>query len=441
MISQETITRIEQISPWIPRPEQADSFLDSYLPENYLPRKVHCTFEQNKAFVLVGPRQVGKTTLAWKSLQSLMPEVLYINMEDPLLKTSLDSPFEFAECFRDRYASVKALFFDEIQHMREAGLFVKGFIDSKPGIPVLVTGSSSFHLRSRTRESLAGRAVRQTLYPFSVQEILSNLAPRNIPAKERAEIEVITHQCIYGSYPEVYLSQDTTRKEAVLSNLVEALILRDASDIFLVRRIDAFRRLLGLLAGQMGDIVNMSELASSCGVDVGSISSYLEILEEAHVIHQTKPFAGGKRRELLSVPKVHFIDNGIRNQLVQNFSSHLNSRVDKGKLFENWVFSELVKAVHLQGSIRYWRSKGGAEVDFVVELANRIFGIEVKFGSFKKQKISRSARSFIDAYKPEKFLVVNMNQAMNTHIGETQVHFIKPMDFVCWVDDTFRPVQ
>lgn len=438
MISQDVITRIEQISPWLPKPEQADALFASYLPHDYLPRHVQCTLDNEKAFVLVGPRQVGKTTLAWKTLQPLMPDVLYLNMEDPLLKVSLDSPFAFAELFRDRYATVKAVFLDEVQHMREAGLFVKGLIDSKPGVPVVVTGSSSFHLRSKTRESLAGRAVRQILYPLSLREIMRHAAPPGVPAQERAVKEILSHQCVFGSYPEVTMTGDEARKEALLSNLVEALILHDASDVFAIRRVDAFRRLLGLLAGQVGDLVNMSELASACGVDVGSISSYLEILEEAHVIHQIRPFAGGRRRELLSVPKVHFIDNGIRNQLIHNFSTHLDTRGDKSKLLENWVFSELAKALPLQGGIRYWRSKGGAEVDFVVELGPSLLGIEVKVGPLKRQTINRSIRSFIEAYKPEQFVIVNMENSKETQIGQTRVSFMRPFDFLGWVDDAIR---
>ena len=436
MISKEIITRIEQISPWLPKPEQADNLLASYLPSNYLSRKVDCYLKNNKAFVLVGPRQVGKTTLAWKSLELFMPDLLYLNMEDPLLKAYLESAFEFVELFRKRYASVKAIFVDEIQHMQEAGLFIKGIVDSKLGVPVLVTGSSSFHLRSRTRESLAGRAIRQTLYPFSLKEIINHLAPRNVAAEEKAIEEALEHQCIFGSYPEVYLTPDKTGKKAVLSNLVESLILRDASDLFSIRRIDAFRRLLGLLAGQVGDMLNMSELASSCGVDVGSISSYLEILEESHVIHQTRPFAGGKRRELISVPKIHFVDNGIRNQLVQDFSAPVYNRNDKGKLFENWVFSELVKAIPLLGGIRYWRSKGGAEVDFILEWAANLIGIEVKFGTLRKKNISRSARSFIDAYQPDQFLIVNMSNNMQSTIGNTRVLFVQPGQFIDWIKET-----
>ncbi|MDZ7761804.1 MAG: AAA family ATPase [Desulfovermiculus sp.] len=114
MLPQEIITRIEQISPWLPRPDQANAALAAYLPEKYLHRQAHCTLKKNKAFVLVGPRQVGKTTLAWKTLQPLMPDVLYLNMEDPLHKLYLDYPFVFSEAFRDRYGAVKAVFFDEV---------------------------------------------------------------------------------------------------------------------------------------------------------------------------------------------------------------------------------------------------------------------------------------------------------------------------------------
>ena len=259
-------------------------------------------------------------------------------MEDPLLRLACDSPYPLIEILRNRLSFIRVLFLDEIQHLEEAGLFIKGIVDARLGIPVFVTGSSSFDLRSSTRESLAGRATRRLLLPFDFDELCAHCGEHNVVARERARREIVLHQLIFGSYPQVYLSSGPDEKRFILNDLVEALILRDASDLFRIKRIDAFRRLLSLLAGQAGSLVNLSELAAVCGVDVGTISSYIEILEESHLVAKVGPFAGGKRREITGTPKVYFLDNGIRNQLLNNFSPDIDIRTDKGPLLENWVF-------------------------------------------------------------------------------------------------------
>jgi uncharacterized protein len=263
--------------------------------------------------------------------------------------------------------------------------------------------------------------------------LLENARPRTALARRVLAEEDVIKQMAFGSYPAVYLSEKGEARVALLSDLVESLILRDASDLFKVKRIDAFRRLLSLLAGQAGDLVNFSELASVCNADVGTLSSYVAILEENHIVQRVPPFAGGKRVELTSAPKVYFIDCGIRNRLLNNHSSDFGLRTDAGHLFENWVFSELCKGLPLTDPIRFWRSKAGAEVDFVIEHGSALHAVECKFASLKRPGISRSIRSFVEAYKPKRLAVVNLTLEEEMRVGATTLTFVTPLGFIDWL--------
>jgi uncharacterized protein len=427
MLNSEVQNRILQYNPWLTQPDQADALVRRYLPATYVPREAEpVELRIDRALLVVGPRQAGKSTLAWRILQPFTPNILYLNLEDPLLRSSLGVAVELAALIRERYSFIRAVFLDEAQHLSEAGIFVKGLVDAKLGIPILVTGSSSFHLMSKTRESLAGRADRLRLLPFSLKELLRREEPANPVAAELLGEKIFSRQMIHGSYPAVYLSIADPDRIRLLSDLTEALILRDASDLFHIKRVDVFRKLLTLLAGQIGSLVNFSELASICHVDAATIRAYVEILEESHIVKMVRPFAGGKRRELISSPKIYFVDNGIRNQLLNAFSADIPLRADKGALMENWAFSELYKRLPLTAAIHFWRSKSGGEVDFVVEQEGKITGLEVKSATLERPRIGRSVRSFIDAYQPERFVVLNRSLETHLTIDNGRIDFQTP---------------
>jgi predicted AAA+ superfamily ATPase len=293
-------------------------------------------------------------------------------------------------------------------------------VDRGIGAPVLVTGSSSFHLGAKVRESLAGRATRERLLPLSLGEVSHDLEGLQGLAHARAVEDRLERHLAYGGYPEVWLGD---APEVLLTDLVEAIILRDATDLFRIGRPDAFRRLLRLAAGQVGNLVNLSEWASILGVSRDTVASYLEILEAGHVIALVRPYAGGRRSELTKTPKIFFIDNGIRNHLAHDFRPPPD-RVDAGPTVENWVFGELRKSLPLGMDIHFWRSTSRAEVDFVVDTGSAVVGLEVKARTSGRPSIPRSARSFIDAYQPTHFLMVGTSRFDPEHIGATQVLWI-----------------
>lgn len=346
-----------------------------------------------------------------------------MNCEERAVRDWAISPALYVNGLEQLIPRNSVVFFEEIQHLGEAGLFLKGLCDRKTGYRFVATGSSSFELASKTRESLAGRANRHLLLPFSLKE-LTRIDSGPAALRERRAKKALEQLVVFGGYPTVYLGE---KKEATLTGLVESFIIRDASDRFRIRHTDAFRKLLELMASQIGNLCNYSEWASSLGIAADTVKEYTSILEDAHVVIRIRPFVGGKRAEITSTPKVFFVDNGIRNRLFGGFGP-FDSRPDKGALLENYVLTALAKHTNpLLDSIRYWRSKSGAEVDFVVERGGQLIGIEVKAGN-ARGKLTRSAHSFIDAYAPDHFWVVSDRAHDGFEKNRTEVKFITPSD-------------
>ena len=423
----ERILRIVLASnPWMEsgiRPSEAAS---RFLPDRYIHRhlwnRVQTRWaEPDKAHLLVGPRQAGKTTLFWKHVIDRDCRVLCLNMEDARIRNWCSSPYVFLEDVRSEFPSAQALFLDEVQHLEEAALFVKGIVDQKPGFPVLVTGSSSYHLKSRTRESLAGRATRATLLPFSFSEVVEAFVPAGSDARSIKERALFGRHVRFGGYPRAWAVETP---EEILFDLAEAFLLRDASDFSAVRRPDAFQRLVGLLARQSGSLVNLSEWAAICGISRNTVQEYCQLLEDAHLVRLLPVFAGGRRAELTATPKAFFLDTGIRNAVLCDFNAAEN-RGDCGALLENWVFSELTKTFLRPDLLHYWRTRSGAEVDFVVSTGGGLVGFEVKATAMRQPRISRGSRSFIQAYQPSQFFIVNQTLYHVSEVEKTPVRWVR----------------
>ncbi len=395
---------LRRTNPWLWEPASWGTHWANRLPEPFLARHPVGTvdaFPSDKVTLVIGPRRAGKTTFLWSRCEELGPELVLVNCEEPLFRTWCTSPALFLSDLESLVPVPGGLMFDEVQHLPEAGLFLKGLADLSPGCPILATGSSSFHLMARTRESLAGRAVRIRLLPFSLREVGGDLA-RLPPAIAASRLEQrYARMLVIGSYPEAWLAVEP---ETVLSELVEGVVVRDASDLFRIDHPEAFRKLLRLMASQVGSLVNLAEWASVCGVSTKTVSRYVGILEEAHVVYLARPWLSGRRAELTRNPKVFFVDNGVRNAVLARLQP-LERRDDVGALAENWVFGEVAKASHpLLDTVGFWRTRSGAEVDLIVETAGRRIAVEVKSGP--RTGLSRSARSFIDAARPDLFVTV-----------------------------------
>ncbi len=378
-----------------------------------------------RAELVVGPRQAGKSTWIREALSHRAEPLLLLAAEEPRVRELASSPALALDALRDVLQPSTILLIEEVQHLKEAALFVKGWVDLEPRRRIVVTGSSSFTLRARTRESLAGRARRTLLLPFSLEEVAATLPGDLLPAiRELRMAELWERLLVTGGYPDAWLMEDPRR---VLHQLVEAFVLKDTSDLHTVERPLVFRKLLGLAAADAGSLANISKWAAVVGASRNTVSRYLAIAAEAHILRLLLPFAGGLRAEVKGMPKVYFLDNGLRNTIFGGFEAS-SGRADKGALWENAVFCELMKRLSLLDEIFYWRTKSRAEVDFVVRRQGRLLAIEVKASELQRPTLSRAARSFIDAYRPACFSVINASLRHDTEVDGISVRFRRPWE-------------
>jgi uncharacterized protein len=408
-------------NPWL-RGAELGAWYASHLPERHIARTLRLQATRRVCLV-IGPRQAGKSTLIWKHLADAQRPALYLNCEEAAIREWCSSAASFLADIEDIAARPAALFFDEVQRLPDAGLFLKGLVDRRPPMSIYATGSSSFDLEAKTRESLAGRASRHLLLALSVAEMVGK-PPRGRLLADRQHAHATERALLYGGYPDVVLGD---QPEQELAGLVEAFVLRDASDRLRVQRPSAFRMVLELAARQTGSLCNYSEWAALAHISNDTVDDYVGLLEQTHVLRTLRPFFGGKRAELTRARKVFFLDNGIRNVLFGGFEPS-GRRADRGALLESLVFSEIAKAVSpLLDDVGYWRSKAGAEVDFVVRHRGRLAAVEVKAGS-TGGRLTRSARSFLDAYHPALLLVVSTDAPRETTHGATQVRWLRPWE-------------
>ncbi len=417
-------------NPWLRDDRRLTGWLEAQVPRPFVPRAAgHANADRwgdpRRAHLVVGPRQAGKSSVLWAHLSGSGEAALHLDCEQALVRSWCSSAPLFLDDLRSLVTEPVTLLFDEVQHLDEAGLFIKGLVDRRYPRPLLVTGSSSYHLGAKTRESLAGRATRTTLLPLSFAEVCQESSGKPDEIR-RLEVEkhLARHQ-VLGGYPEVWLSDEP---EPLLADLVESFILRDASDRFRIERPDALRRLLRLLARQVGSLVNLAEWASLLGISRDTVASYLAILEESHIVTTLRPYAGGRRSELTSRPKVFLVDPGVRNHLVGDLRAP-DERTDIGQLLESWVLSELLKGLPRDRTLHFWRSTSGAEVDFVVAGPDRLVAIEVKAQRLARPSLPRACRSFIEAYEPERFLLINRGLAHEETVGRTRVIWTTPLDW------------
>lgn len=350
--------------------------------------------------ILLGSRQVGKTTLA----KRIFPAAQYLLVDNEPIRKILET-YDI-EAYKSMISSdTKELIIDEIHLLSEPGRAAKIIYDQIDNLKLVITGSSSFHIKNKTGESLAGRKIDYKLYPLTFSEylvqknitkefnfnILENaISSEDLEGKHRPfDLEAILNTVlIYGQYPHV-INYPNDRK--YLENFVDSLIFKDILELSLIDDKKLATNLLKVLASQIGNLINYSELSSRLGADQRTIKRYIEIFEQSFILFRLYPYSKNKRNEISKSAKIYFYDNGIRNALVKNFSD-IELRDDKGALFENFIICEMVKQIQYldkKYSLHYWRSNQGSEIDLVLEGEDRLIGLEIKY---KK-------RSFNQAFK------------------------------------------
>jgi hypothetical protein len=361
--------------------------------KRHLDSKISQHFDKyRQVLILLGSRQVGKTTLVKK----IFSEAEYFLVDNEPIKKILESyDIETYKTLINK--SSKEIIIDEIHLLGDPGRAVKIIYDELPGLRIIITGSSSFHIKNKTAESLAGRKIDYNIYPLTFSEYLNQKGITedlnfNILAKVTADQKdrlpdqlykfdiknILNDVLLYGQYPHLI---ENPQDEKYLLNFVDSLIFKDVLELNLLEDKKLAKDLLKLLAWQIGNLINYSELALSLKADQRTIKRYIEIFEQSFILFRLYPYSKNKRDEISKAAKIFFYDTGVRNAVIGDFSD-LSARRDKGALFENFIIGELIKQdsyADKNYKFFYWRTKQGSEIDVVLEKGKELIGVEVKY--------------------------------------------------------------
>lgn len=342
-------------------------------------------FSARKALIILGARQIGKTTLV-NSLSTHVEkgEAIYLNCDDASIRNML-SESNLPE-LRRIIGNAKMLIIDEAQRIRNAGLLLKLITDNIPEIQLVVTGSSALDLASEINESLTGRKLEYHMYPVSWPELVNYQG-------YIMSIQTLEQRMVYGMYPEII----TRPNEAalLLRNLAGSYLYKDLYTLQGVRKPDLLEKLVTALAWQIGHEVSYSELANKLQVSKETISSYIDLLEKAFVVFRLSPFSRNLRNEITTSRKIYFYDTGIRNAVIDNFEP-LSLRNDSGVLWENFMIAERLKVNSYAERFRhsyFWRSHAQQEIDYVEDWGGKLYAYEFKWNKAAKVKFSTTFTS------------------------------------------------
>ena len=351
----------------------------------------------NKALVIFGPRQAGKTTLLKNYLEGQKGKIKYkLESGDDIIVQELIGSSDFAR-IKKYAAGYDLIAIDEAQKIKNVGQGLKIMVDEIPGIKIIATGSSSFELAGQIGEPLTGRKITLPLYPVSQIE-LKNLY-NNFELESRLE-----EYMVYGNYPEVAANDNFDEKRRILNEIVGSYLLKDILELEKVKGSKILLDLLRLLAFQIGSEVSLSELGGQIGLDYKTVARYLDLFEQSFIIYNLRGFSGNLRKEITRKSKYYFLDNGLRNAVISNFNP-FNTRDDVGKLWENFMVTERLKKQsykHIYANNYFWRTYDQKEIDFIEEREGKLFAYE-----FKWSGKSKTPKEFLETYTNSEFKSVN----------------------------------
>lgn len=361
---------------------------------------------KKKIIVIVGPRQVGKTTLLQLIADSIDKRKLFLNCDEPDIRRKLDLPTSAQ--LKVLIGDAELVFIDEAQRVRDIGITLKLLIDSLPEKQIIVTGSSALELSNSINEPLTGRKFEYRLFPFSFGEL----------SKERGilqESRLLEHRMIYGMYPDVVNNRGNERE--ILTNIASSYLYKDIFEFQDIRKPEIIEKLLQALALQIGNEISFHELAQLVGVDSATVQRYIDLLEKSYIIFHLRSFSRNVRNELKKSRKIYFFDNGIRNALISNFNS-IPIRNDVGALWENFLISERMKRNQYTqnfASCYFWRTTQQQEIDYIEDDNDLLSCFEFKWNPGKKAYLSST---FSSNYPKSTFKLINQDSFIE-FIGST----------------------
>lgn len=340
-------------------------------------------FNKGKIIIVLGARQVGKTTL-FDTIINNYDNVLKLNCDD--YDDRLDLENKTSTELKNLIGNHKIVVIDEAQRVSNIGLTLKIIADLKLDTQVLVTGSSSLELSSKINEPATGRMFEYKLFPLSLSELANNTS-------QREETRLLEQRMIYGLYPEIVTNPSDNKR--LLSSLANNYLYKDLLSYQGIKKPEILHKLVRALALQIGSKVSYNELSNLLGIDKETVESYIYLLEKCFVVFRLPSYSRNMRNEIKKGKKIYFYDNGIRNALISNFAP-LEMRQDTGALWENFMISERMKRntyLNDYSQLFFWRTQQQQEIDLIEEKDGQLFAYEFKWNSKKKYKLPSSFES------------------------------------------------
>lgn len=363
--------------------------------ERKLSKIIQAQLFKGKAIILVGSRQVGKTTLLGELVRQSDKRILSLNCDEPEVQTILTDT-NVAK-LRTIIGNNELVVIDEAQKVNNIGLTLKLIVDNIKDVQVIATGSSAFELRNRLNEPLTGRKFEYQMYPISSGEFIDTFGL----LEEKRTLE---NRLVYGSYPDIIMHPEDARR--YLTELTQSYLYKDVLSLDSLRKPQLLDKLLQALAFQVGSEVSTNELARTLQTDNKTIDKYLDLLEKCYVIFRLGGLSRNLRTELKRAKKIYFYDNGVRNAVIQQFAP-VALRNDMGALWENFFISERMKRNHYSGhycNSYFWRTTLQQEIDLIEESDGAMTAFEMKWNPSKKVSFSKS---FTDAYNVKETIVIS----------------------------------
>lgn len=366
-----------------------------FMIKRTISKRVQAKVGTGKAIIIVGPRQVGKTTLINNLLNGI--DYRFFNGDDPSVRSILTTPN--TEEIRRLIGDKKVVFIDEGQRIKDIGLTLKIIVDQFKDVQLWVSGSSSFTLFDELNEPLTGRKWEYELYPISWEEYENHIGY----LKSEQQLE---NRLLFGLYPDVINNQG--EEIEVLQNLVNSYLYRDILAYGDIRKPEILDNLVQALALQVGSEVNYNELSQLIGVDRNTIIKYIDILEKGYVVFRLKSYSRNIRNEIKKSRKIYFYDNGIRNTIIGDFRD-LKLRTDKGALWENFLVSERIKQNKYKLTLArsyFWRTTQQQEIDYIEDKGQQLHGYEFKW---KIKKDIKFPKTFTEKYNAHGSVITREN--------------------------------
>ncbi len=364
--------------------------------ERLLKKEIENRWHTSKAIIVMGPRQVGKTTLL-RQICDEKGDYLFLNADEVEVIAQLEQANELR--LRQIFGQKKVVFIDEAQRVKNIGLTLKIITDQIPEVRLLVSGSSALDLASTINEPLTGRKWEFKMFPISWGELVEKVGV--LDARKQLE-----QRLIFGMYPDVLNSAGDERE--VLGQLSGSYLYRDVLQYGNIRKPEILEKLLTALALQLGSEVSFNELSQLLQIDRFTVEQYIGLLEKAFIIFKLPPLSRNLRNEINTTRKVYFIDNGIRNAIIADFKP-LSLRTDTGALWENFLISERFKRNEYErrwAKPYFWRTYQQQEIDYVEEVDGDFSAWEMKW---KAKKNVKFPTAFMDAYTPKQTQIIHQD--------------------------------